>query len=969
MAALVHRLGGEACLFPVAADSEGALTEVGRLGGLPVWSTDAPAGVARKLARRLARHGSLGLLLAHQAERGTLAVAATVEPVRLVAVPLHQAEPLALQRLARAARALRATPLEMAIACAEALDLDAAGRQVFAVLHRLLLQAVESLPSRVPRDDRHAWALAQITRLLFLRFVESEGWLDGNPRFLAEKFDACLTAGRDPTRHLLQPLFFGTLNRDVARRSRFARAFGAIPFLNGGLFEPTAVERTYQLRLTAEYWRDAFAALVDRVDVTLDPDGGDGRVTPELLGRAFEGVMDTDERKREGAFFTPPALVDEVLRAALACHLAPLLHRTETAIAAALDDPDPLLRRALLDVTVLDPAAGSGAFLVGALALLHGPGPRQPARIRHLVSHRLFGVDRHPGAVRLTELRLWLEVLRAMRGSAPSALPPLPNLDAIVRAGDALVDPLFGCSIPSAMARELGAQHAAVRRLHGVDKRAALAALRRGERVAILAAMARREEALSRRILEVLERGRSPTLFGDRPGIDAAARHDLRVLQAERHDLRRERRRITRDAAAAPFALETAFAATLARRGGFDLVVGNPPWVRAERIPPATRRVLAARYRWWRGSEGRGWRHLPDLAVAFAERSFGLLAPGGTLALLVPAKLATVDYGAACRAGLTSRATLHRVADLADDPSAGFEATTYPLAVIASRRVPPDGHAVRLGLAANAPAQSQAAWRAAGRWMLAPPAVQRVAARIAAEHPPLRAMFEPRLGIKTGVNAAFLDPPDTLRAWCRPALRGRDIRPFLATPSSWLLWPAQADGTPWDTLPAPLYQHLMQYAAALQRRADQHSGPWWQLFRTRGAVASHRVVWSDIATRLAATVVPDNATVPLNSCYVMALPSRHAAEAVTAWLNSTWIGALARLTAEPAAGNCARFAARAIGGVPLPSGVPGNATLAAFTHAAADRDVVAALDDCVADYLGLDRNDRALLQPFAMRSA
>ena len=168
--------------------------------------------------------------------------------------------------------------------------------------------------------------------------------------------------------------------------------------------------------------------------------------------------------------------------------------------------------------------------------------------------------------------------------------------------------------------------------------------------------------------------------------LDADSRREVRALRRDRLEIRRERRRLARDAAAAPFALETAFAATLARRGGFDLVVGNPPWVRAERLPEVTRRMLAARYRWWRTAGSRGWQHLPDLAVAFAERGFELLAPGGTLAILVPAKLATAGYATACRAALASRATIHRVADLANDPRAGFEATTYPLALIASRR-------------------------------------------------------------------------------------------------------------------------------------------------------------------------------------------------------------------------------------------------------------------------------------------
>ena len=228
-------------------------------------------------------------------------------------------------------------------------------------------------------------------------------------------------------------------------------------------------------------------------------------------------------------------------------------------------------------------------------------------------------------------------------------------------------------------------------------------------------------------------------------------------------------------------------------------------------------------------------------------------------------------------------------------------------------------------------------------------------------------MVKPQLGVKTGANSAFLDPPDALRRWCRSAVRGRDVRAFRANASTWLLWPADARGHPWTTLPEALHQHLTQYAPLLRRRADLHGGPWWRLFRATAATAPYRVVWSDLAQCLRAAVIDDASTVPLNSCYVAAMPSAGVAESLAAWLNSTWIRALARLNAEPAAGGCARFAARTIGSVPLPQGVLGDPVLTGFAHAGRDRDVQAALDECVADVLGLDTGDRALLASLANR--
>jgi hypothetical protein len=285
--------------------------------------------------------------------------------------------------------------------------------------------------------------------------------------------------------------------------------------------------------------------------------------------------------------------------------------------------------------------------------------------------------------------------------------------------------------------------------------------------------------------------------------------------------------------------------------------------------------------------------------------------------------------------------------------------------VVASRQVPQPGHALRLGLEHDSPTLPQREWRDARSWSIGSPQGQRLLARLAAQHPPLAHQVTAQLGVKTGANAVFLDPPEELAMFCRRAVRGRDIRSFRAQSRSLLLWPADTRGEPWPELPSVVASYLRGAELQLQQRTDWHSGPWWRLFRTTGATAPHRVAWCDLAPELRATTLPDPEMVPLNSCYVAALPSASSAEALTAWLNSTWIGAFARLVAEPASGGCARFAARAVGSVPLPADVLGDPVLAALTHAAADHDVAEALDDHVAQRLGLHADDRATLRAVA----
>src|SRR5213078_2318027 len=88
----------------------------------------------------------------------------------------------------------------------------------------------------------------------------------------------------------------------------------------------------------------------------------------------------------------------------------------------------------LHDLTVLDPAAGSGAFLLGtldelvALRCAAGEGPALAVK-RDVLAHSLFGVDLTPTAVRLTELRLWLALVADQDEADVSRVAPLPNLD------------------------------------------------------------------------------------------------------------------------------------------------------------------------------------------------------------------------------------------------------------------------------------------------------------------------------------------------------------------------------------------------------------------------------------------------------------------------------------------------------------------------------------------------------------
>ncbi len=951
---------------------------VGRAGEFVWFGADAPdAGrAAGAIARRLIARGRVGGVLALSRSTRRLAVAVAFGDAPIVDCSLDEPDRLALTRLARIAAAEPGGALAFAARAADALGAEAVGRRFFRRFRSTLDAMSAALPRACPAAERHGLALLQLTRVLFLYFVQSKGWLDGRPDFLAREVDRCLGRGRRLQRDLLQPLFFGTLNRAAAERSRIPRGFGRIPFLNGGLFEPHPLERRWRADLPNSVWRDAFDLLFERFDFTADEAGQPGLVAPDMLGRVFEGVMEPDLRHRSGTFYTPAALVRSLIHAGLVAVVAERLACPEPRAARYLADRAEPARRVLREVTVLDPAVGSGAFLLGALELLaeaESDSCTVTAARRRVLRRSLFGVDLNAAAVRLTELRLWLAVVADERADV-DAVEPLPNLDCLVRQGDSLLDPAGrwpgGRAVPRGEAAALTRLRRGLVSATGADKRALTRELRRAEARAFAAALDAAEAALDVRITERLDDARALTLFGERRGLDRETRSELTRLRVERHAVRRARRRFRREGELPWFHYQSQFADVF-QRGGFDLVAGNPPWVRAEELPRELRAELASRFRWWHGGGSRGFANRPDLSLAFVERAWELTRPGGAIALLVPAKLATAGYGARARHALAAQGTIRAAADLTGTAEAAFDATVYPLALVATKRPPSDDHRVRTRLrvpqshAATGVPQGELA--GGGPWILAEASAVD-ALRALARHPRLEERFVCHLGVKTGANDLFLDPPaDVEPELLRWAIRGRDVQPFRAARSRRLLWPCDSAGRPLTELPPGAAAHLGAHTRRLQARADAQAGPPWALFRTATASAPYRVVWADLARRLTAVALADDgarAQIPLNSCYVLSAPDQDTAQGVAAWLNATWLRTAARLVATPAAGGFARFNARVVGSLPLPDTALADPALGDLARAGAEGHTVQPeLDALAARHLALEPDvARALAQ-------
>jgi hypothetical protein len=947
------------------------------------------AAVLAELAARLSRHAPMHLWLLVVKGRELAVAAWSGDRARPRVSSLVVDVPRVLRSDAETLAALAAsaggTDVLIHSRWLEVLGRDAITGRFYRALDGIVRQMADEPSARIPPSDRRDLALLHVTRLLFLSYVETKGWLDGDPRFLARSFERVGGRASGFQRRVLHPLYFGTLNTPVGRRAPAARALGRIPFLNGGLFARTALERRHPVAFSDDAFGRLFDSLLLRYRFTPreeQPERSEAAVDPEMLGRAFESLMAADRRRRSGAYYTPLALVERLVERGLRVALRGGGATDET-IARALDGRPveataaATLRARLTKITVLDPACGSGAFLVHALERIAGMlarlgDPRDGGTLRRAVLARsIFGVDIDPTAVWLCELRLWLAVVVEQRDTDAMSVPPLPNLDRQIRIGDSLAGELPA----TAWRQPGGARIARLReryaRATGARKRTLGNALERAERARALARVERQCDAVCADRRELLSALRMRDLFGARPGAGPDERRALAEMRARVRALGRERRRL-RDGGALPFAWSV-HAGDVLDAGGFDLVVGNPPWVRLHRIPAASRGELRARYQafslggWARGMElaraGRGFAGQVDLAALFTERSLGLARQGGAVAMLLPAKLWRSLAGGGVRRLLARGASLELLEDLSGG-AAVFDAAVYPSALVARVGVPDEPDAAgrpSCEIAVHGPA-GRTSWPArrdrltafpeddAAPWLLLPPDAHAAFALLRDRGVPLAEspFGSPALGVKTGCNAAFTvrlvanagalaeveaDGRTGIieRAMLRPLLRGESLDETASRRSSeHLIWTHGADGAPLRRLPPHAARWMAPHEPRLRDRSDLRGGmPWWSLFRTPAARCDRaRLVWADVAREPRVRVLAaGDPSVPLNSCYVLACAEPDDARALAALLRSppcaAWLAALA----EPARGGYLRYLAWTVALLPIPRAWPSARTI------------------------------------------
>ncbi len=359
-------------------------------------------------------------------------------------------------------------------------------------------------------DAKQRYVQVTLDRMIFLYFIQEKRLLDRDPEYLHEHHEEIVSDGGDVYKEFYQPLFF-----ELLAEGKQDPRFGSLPYLNGGLFSKNPIEEEFpdaKLGDSAEETNELFGRVLDflsdwnwnvdeRLDI-VDPKN----LSPAVLGHIFEQTVN---QKEMGAYYTPEEITGFMARRSIHPYLLNQLNEAVGGDYEEIDDVfglsgveakateneaiadggtitqqaptehvqtehvETLYFEILQETRVLDPAVGSGAFLLAAQDVLldiylqcleffeeleaEGRGWELSNRTRdelelvqdrkggkslyakrQIILNNLYGVDIDDGAVEICKLRLWLSMVADIEDE-PSEVEPLPNIDFNIRQGNSLI--------------------------------------------------------------------------------------------------------------------------------------------------------------------------------------------------------------------------------------------------------------------------------------------------------------------------------------------------------------------------------------------------------------------------------------------------------------------------------------------------------------------------------------------------
>lgn len=582
--------------------------------------------------------------------------------------------------------------------------------------------------------------------------VKGQPWGTGSKTFMRTLFEFSQKKKANFFDDYLEPLFYDALNVNRGEQGYDPALHCRIPFLSGGLFEPIddydwkhndfAIPNSVFSNKAEKGERDADGILdiFDRYNFTMSEDEPLERevaIDPEMLGKVFENLLEVEDRKSKGAFYTPREIVHYMCQETLIQYLINetglkeqdirdfillgdflkdedtskdrrqgnsdmlisedifKINKDGTVVANRLADID----IALSNIRVADPAVGSGAFPLGMLneivrarqnisaymAITMNPyetrmmynNERSPYNLKlQTIKNCIFASDIEPSAVDIAQLRLWLSLVidDEINPDADSPLDghrnpiPLPNLECNIVCGNSLLDEFEGRKLINYSDTIATSRKNQQQNLFQNAFDAILPSLLKAQDTLFYCEDSAKKQELKETIESLKDEIIKSQMSMAKAGI-------WKRYQKARREVSK------------PFVLwQIDFARVFREKGGFDIVIGNPPYVDSEEM---TRSMPELRERYsqiFKCAKGN-W----DLFVLFIEKGFDLLHDGGTISYIVPNKLVSAPYTVALRKMMSK----NQVKEMRDYSEVNVfkSAAVYPV-VFRVQKISPDGSVI-----------------------------------------------------------------------------------------------------------------------------------------------------------------------------------------------------------------------------------------------------------------------------------
>lgn len=554
-------------------------------------------------------------------------------------------------------------------------------------------------------------------RIVFLHFLQKKGWMGvpanltawegGDKQFMQSLFKKYPKKEKFNS-ECLRTLFFETLNTNRKENNFIApenllsgweNKF-RIPYLNGGLFDNSGIDNL-RIDLPAEYFNNLFD-FFEQYNFTIDendPYESEVGIDPEMLGHIFENLL--EENREKGTFYTPKEVVYYI------CHEGLIEYLTTQMPEVDRDNFDLLVRQnkvvdkftdhrlaqtihdKLCNVKICDPAIGSGAFPMGMLKgifecrrLLY-PYLRtsiafDPAKVKkEIIESNIYGVDIEPGAADIARLRFWLALV--VDEIEPH---PLPNLDYKIMQGNSLLERFEGIDLSRVLKPDIKIFEPDRDLFGNIKENQLKLTYAQSKTVAEIKKLTKQfyrledatekqetREKISKHVHEHIQFNidlrvqQLERWIGEIEATKTATgkqekKHAEFIEQRDRLRLSQKRLYELENSNEKPFFLWHLFFDDVFENGGFDIVIGNPPYIQLQKMGREADALQEAGF--------ETFVRTGDIYCLFYEQAHKILKDGGNLIFITGSAWLRSNYGKALRKFFIQKTNPIQLIDLSD---------------------------------------------------------------------------------------------------------------------------------------------------------------------------------------------------------------------------------------------------------------------------------------------------------------